>query len=80
MIKNIFNNKITQFLIVLIILLFFLRIDYRFETTVKCCSDEYDYYSHAATIVDDFPEPAEAITKLLLESFNTASNCSSVRS
>ena len=54
MIKNIFNNKITQFLIILIILLFFLRIDYRFETTVKCCSDEYDYYSHAATIVDDF--------------------------
>ena len=29
-------------------------IDYRFETTIKCCSDEYDYYSHAATIVNDF--------------------------
>ena len=44
-----FKNKYIQFFIILIVLLIFLRIDYRFETTIKCCSDEYDYYSHAAT-------------------------------
>ena len=49
-----FKNKYIQFFIILIVLLIFLRIDYRFETTIKCCSDEYDYYSHAATIVNDF--------------------------
>lgn len=49
-----FKNKYIQFFIILIVLLIFLRIDYRFETSIKCCSDEYDYYSHAATIVNDF--------------------------
>ena len=29
-------------------------IDFRFDTTVECCSDEYDYFIHAVTIVDDF--------------------------
>lgn len=35
-------------------MLLFLKIDYRLDTTVKCCSDEYDYFSHASTLVFDF--------------------------
>ena len=30
------------------------RIDYRFKTTVECCSDDYDYFIHASTIALDF--------------------------
>lgn len=29
------------------------RIDYRFTEQISCCSDDFDYYSHAATIVFD---------------------------
>ena len=51
---KILDNKIIQFIFLLVLFLIFLRIDYRFDNTVNCCSDEYDYYSHAATIVFDF--------------------------
>ena len=37
-----------------IVLLLFLRIDYRFKNNIECCSDEYDYFIHASTIVEDF--------------------------
>ena len=30
-----------------------LRVDYRFKNTVECCSDEYDYFLHASTLVFD---------------------------
>lgn len=42
------------FLTLIVVFLIFLRIDYRFNSTVKCCSDEYDYFLHATTIVYDF--------------------------
>lgn len=48
------KNQTRNFIILLVVLLFFLRIDYRFKTTVECCSDEYDYFLHASTIVYDF--------------------------
>lgn len=51
---KIINNKKFQIFLLLFIFLLFLRIDYRFDTGIKCCSDEYDYFSHAATIVYDF--------------------------
>ena len=50
--KNI--SKTFQFFIILIILLSFLRIDYRFKSSVECCSDDYDYFIHAETIALDF--------------------------
>ena len=39
---------------ILIILMSSFRIDYRFKTTVECCSDDYDYFLHASTIAMDF--------------------------
>ena len=50
-------NKKTKkrliFIFLTLIFLLLLRIDYRFNTTVNCCSDEYDYFLHASTIVFD---------------------------
>ena len=48
------SNKKIQFFLILILLLVFLRVDYRFTNTIKCCSDEYDYFLHASTIALDF--------------------------
>ena len=39
---------------VTIILLLFLKIDFRFQDTVFCCGDDHDYYMHAETIAVDF--------------------------
>lgn len=53
--KNKFaKNKIFQIFLLLVLFLLFLKVDYRFDTSIRCCSDEYDYYSHSATIVYDF--------------------------
>lgn len=48
------HKKILSFLLLLIILLLLFRIDYRFKTTVECCSDDYDYFLHASTLALDF--------------------------
>lgn len=47
-------KKISQFLFILFLLLLFLRIDFRFNSSINCCSDEYDYFLHASTIAFDF--------------------------
>ena len=39
-------------LLFFIISLFF-RIDFIFKSSVECCSDDFDYFSHAETIVID---------------------------
>ena len=46
--------KILQFILIVLVLLLFLRVDYRFKNNIECCSDEYDYFIHASTIVEDF--------------------------
>ena len=46
--------KILQSILIVIVLLLFLRVDYRFKNNIECCSDEYDYFIHATTIVEDF--------------------------
>lgn len=48
------KNKFLKFIIILLVLFSFFRIDYRFKNTVECCSDDYDYYLHASTIALDF--------------------------
>lgn len=48
------RNKILQLILIVVVLLLFLRIDYRFKNNIECCSDEYDYFIHASTIVEDF--------------------------
>ena len=42
------------YILVTIILLLFLKIDFRFQDTVFCCGDDHDYYMHAETIAVDF--------------------------
>jgi len=48
------GNKVFFMFLIVIVLLLFLRIDYRFKNNIECCSDEYDYFIHASTIVEDF--------------------------
>ena len=31
-----------------------LKVDFRFSTEINCCSDDFDYFIHAETIVEDF--------------------------
>ena len=38
----------------LLILLLFMKIDYRFQDSIFCCSDDFDYLIHAETITEDF--------------------------
>ena len=49
--------KISSYLKVitlLILFLLFLKIDFRIINELKCCQDDFDYYSHASTIIEDF--------------------------
>jgi hypothetical protein len=41
-------------LLVLIVFLVFLKSDFRIINELRCCQDDYDYYSHALTLVQDF--------------------------
>lgn len=49
--KNINKYK---FLIFVLIILSILKIDFRFKDDITCCSDDFDYFIHAETIVEDF--------------------------
>ena len=52
--RNFYKNRIFQILVVVILLLLFLKIDFRFQETVYCCGDDHDYYMHAETLAIDF--------------------------
>ena len=47
------NKKTASVLLLFIIFCLFFRIDFRFKNTVECCSDDFDYFSHAVTIAID---------------------------
>jgi len=49
--KNIINYK---FFIFVLIILSILKIDFRFKDEITCCSDDFDYFIHTETIVEDF--------------------------
>ncbi len=51
-IKN--KNFLLKSFFLLFIFLLFLKIDFRFENGIFCCGDDYDYFSHAQTIAEDF--------------------------
>ena len=42
------------FLFAVVLLLTFLKIDFRFTETIYCCSDDFDYFIHTETISEDF--------------------------
>jgi len=48
------NRHIFSFLIFLLLLLLFVKTDYRFVSSINCCGDDYDYFIHAVTITTDF--------------------------
>ena len=47
-----YKKQVATSLIVFFIISLF-RVDFRFKNTVECCSDDYDYFSHAYTIAID---------------------------
>lgn len=48
------SKKIGFFFLILIIFLLFLKVDFRLQSLVYCCSDDSDYFMHTETIVEDF--------------------------
>ena len=48
------KNILLLSIFITIVLLLFLKIDFRFQDTVFCCGDDHDYYMHAETIAVDF--------------------------
>ena len=48
------KSKKIFFLLGLLIFLIFLKIDFRITNDLICCNDDYDYFSHAETISEDF--------------------------
>ena len=46
-------NKRINFFLLFIILLLFIKTDYRLETGIYCCKDDHEYYAHAETLVID---------------------------
>ena len=47
------KKKYIYFLFVIFVLLF-LKIDFRLQNDVLCCSDDSDYFMHTETLVEDF--------------------------
>ena len=47
-------TKKYNFLFLLIFFLLFLKVDFRIINDLKCCQDDFDYYSHALTVAQDF--------------------------
>lgn len=43
-----------KFLIFVLIIFSILKIDFRLQDEIYCCSDDFDYYIHTETIVEDF--------------------------
>ena len=48
------KHRIYSFLVIFLLMSVLFRIDFRFKTTVECCSDDYDYFLHSSTIALDF--------------------------
>ena len=46
--------KIIKSILLLIIILLVIKVDFRLESDIYCCSDDFDYFSHAETIALDF--------------------------
>ena len=52
------------FFIALMLILFFLKIDYRYKADWTCCSDEFDYYAHIKTIIDSLENDGFTVNEI----------------
>ena len=48
------NKNKTKIFLIFIFFLLLIKTDYRLESTINCCGDDFDYYSHAYTVAVDF--------------------------
>ena len=48
------NKNKTKIFLIFIFFLLLIKTDYRIESTINCCGDDFDYYSHAYTVAVDF--------------------------
>ena len=48
------KNNIAKISIIFLLLLLFLKVDFRLKTEIECCNDDHDYYMHSETIAIDF--------------------------
>jgi hypothetical protein len=48
------NSRAKSLVFLFVILAIFLKVDFRLQTDIICCSDDHDYYIHAETTVIDF--------------------------
>jgi len=48
------NKSKTKIFLIFIFFLLLIKTDYRLESTINCCGDDFDYYSHAYTVAVDF--------------------------
>ena len=48
------NKSKTKIFLIFILLLLLIKTDYRLGSTINCCGDDFDYYSHAYTVAVDF--------------------------
>jgi len=48
------KSKNIVFFVTLLVFLLFLKIDFRLTNELQCCNDDYDYFSHAVTIAEDY--------------------------
>jgi hypothetical protein len=48
------NKSKTKIILIFILFLLLIKTDYRLGSTINCCGDDFDYYSHAYTIAVDF--------------------------
>lgn len=47
-------KTLTRSIIIFLILMLFLKTDFRLKQDINCCGDDHDYYSHAETMSIDF--------------------------
>ena len=48
------NKSKTKIFLIFILFLLLVKTDYRLGSTINCCGDDFDYYSHAYTVAVDF--------------------------
>ena len=48
------SKRIKVFLILLLVIAIFTKIDFRLKQEIECCNDDHDYFIHAETTVLDF--------------------------